>query len=1181
MESQNDNKSQTAKREEETLKFWQENDIFNKTLKKESPKGEFVFHEGPPFATGLPHYGSLLASIIKDIIPRYKTMRGFHVRRRWGWDCHGLPIENMVEKSLGIKSKKEIEEMGVEKFNETCRASVLSCAGDWKKFVERIARWVDFDNSYKTMDASYMESVWWAIKQIHERGLLYEGRKVLMYCPRCETPLAKAEVNMDNSYKDITEEAVTVKFKLKSGQKIGDFTTDDNTYILAWTTTPWTLPANLALAINEKLVYQVKSQKSKVKTTDQNLKIIIAKERSLLTNSEYELEKELKGEELTGLEYEPLYEAALSEGKEKAYHLAAAEFVNTESGTGVVHIAPMYGEDDYNLGLELGLPATPLLDQSVHYNANAPEFIRGQYYKKGGKMVKEDLEKRGLLFAKAQHTHSYPHCHRCDTPLIYNALSSWFINIQKVKDRLIELNQKINWYPVHLKEGRFLNNLKSAPDWNISRNRFWASPLPIWKCKCGNCAVMGSIEELKKHTKKTGNKYFAIRHGEAENNTKSIVSTKFENSDQYPLTELGRKQALAAAEELKSKKIDLVFYSDFSRTKETAEIIAGALGISKENFVSDERLREVNVGVFEGKTDKEYHTYFKNQLEKFHKASPEGETLNEIKKRVGDFLYETESGYKDKNILVVSHDYPLWMMISAALGRNEKETVVMREENGGRDFIKNAKFFEIDFTPIPHDRNYVIDLHRPYIDKLNLACDKCGGEMNRTPEVLDGWFESGAMPFAEYHYPFENKEEFEGHQVGDFVAEYIAQTRTWFYYMHAIAGMLFDDVSFKNVVTTGTILAKDGSKMSKSKGNYTDPMENLDKYGADALRYYLLTSVVMQAEDVKFNDEEIKEVHGKIINILWNTYKFFEMYKGEDDKKINFKESENVLDKWIIARLDQLIQEVTENLESYNTVKAGRPIKDFVDELSTWYLRRSRDRFKLSISQDDRSFAFATMRHVLMELAKIIAPFMPYIAEDIYKGAGGDRESVHLEEWPIASLKIKSQISNLKSEEKIIEDMDEVRRLVSLGLEARSAAGIKVRQPIASLKIKSQISNLKNNEDLLKLVKDELNVKEVVFDDKISGEVEIDTIITSELKEEGELREFIRAAQDARKKAGLMPEQKVIMQVEADAAGKAFVEKFAEEIQKTAGVKKIEFKESITDGEGIKLGEKHLKIRIL
>ena len=415
--------------------------------------------------------------------------------------------------------------------------------------------------------------------------------------------------------------------------------------------------------------------------------------------------------------------------------------------------------------------------------------------------------------------------------------------------------------------------------------------------------------------------------------------------------------------------------------------------------------------------------------------------------------------------------------------------------------------------------------------------------------------------------------------MGDFVAEYIAQTRTWFYYMHAIAGMLFDGVSFKNVVTTGTILAKDGSKMSKSRGNYTDPMENLDKYGADALRYYLLTSVVMQAEDVKFNDEEIKEVHGKIINMLWNIYKFFEMYKGEGNNEKNYEKSENVLDKWIIARLDQLIQEVTENLESYNTVKAGRPIKDFVDELSTWYLRRSRDRFKLSISQDDRSFALATMRHVLTELAKVIAPFVPYIAEDIYKGSGGNKESVHLEEWPIASLKIKSKVSNLKSEEKIIEDMDEVRRLVSLGLEARSAVGIKVRQPLQRLKIKK--SKFKIKEALADLIKDELNVKEVVFDDKISVEVEIDAIITPELKEEGELREFIRAVQDARKKAGLTPEQKVIMQVEVDAAGKAFVEKFSEEVQKTAGVEKLEFAENITDGEEIKLGEKHLKIRIV
>lgn len=1178
------NKSETAKREEEILQFWKQNKIFEKTLAKDSPKGEFVFYDGPPFATGLPHYGSLLSSIVKDVMPRYKTMRGYHVRRRWGWDCHGLPIENMIEKKLGLKTKKEIEAMGVGKFNETCRSAVLETAHDWKKYIERIGRWVDFDNAYMTMDNSYIESVWWALKEIHKKDLLYEGRKVLMYCPRCETPLAKAEVAMDNSYKTVTEEAVTVKFKLKSEQKISDWLIDDNTYILAWTTTPWTLPSNVALAVNSEILYCL--------TETKEAKYILAKTKLEIVKDEYKILKEFKGEDLKGLTYDPLYDvlALKTSAGRKSHYIVLGDFVTTEDGTGVVHIAPIYGEEDHNIGLKNNLPMLPLLDQSGHFNESAPEFIKGFYLKKGEKYIKEDLEKRGLIFAKNANTHSYPHCHRCETPLYYSALSSWFINIQKVKNRLKELNEKINWFPEHLKHGRFLNNVESAPDWNISRNRYWASPLPIWKCqKCGKTELVGSVDELKKKTKKSGspssnfggasNKYFVVRHGEADNNVNSVISCDPNNSSH--LTEKGREQAAKIGDNLKKEKIDIIFSSPFARTKETAEVIAEKIGIEFAQVIYDDRIGELKAGTFDGKSVSEYTDYFASFEERFSKRTPQGENYADIKKRTADFIYDIEKRHNGKNILIVTHDSPAWLLFAGASGMNAKEALLMRGD--AEFFIENAKIKKLDFTPLPHNEDYELDLHRPYIDEIDLVCSdaNCLGDMKRVPEVLDGWFESSAMPFAEYHYPFESKGQFGRYfPAGDFVTEYIAQTRTWFYYMHAISGMLFDDVSFKNVVTTGNILAEDGSKMSKSKGNYTDPLSNLDRFGADALRYYLMTSPIMQAEDIKFIDDEIKDAHNKIINILLNTFKFFELYQKDYDGKTKSEDSENVLDKWILAKLGILAEEVTDGLENYNTVKSGRPIKDFVNEFSTWYVRRSRDRIKGS-DETDKQFALATMKHVLVELSKIMAPFTPFIAEDLYRklnGGGEGKESVHLEEWTIASLKIKSQISNLKSEEeplgeKLLEDMEEVRRIVSLGLEARAKAGIKVRQPLASLKIKSNPSadgsNLKSQEQMLKLIKDELNVKEVIFDDKIQTEVELDTEISPELQEEGDLRDLIRGLQDLRKKSGLNPSDKIVLRVQAEEQAREFMEKFADEIKKSAGLEKMEFNAIIEDGQEI------------
>jgi len=1144
--------------EKEILKFWKENKIFEKSLAKDSPQGEFVFYDGPPFATGLPHYGSLLSSIAKDVFCRYKTMRGYHVRRRWGWDCHGLPIENMIEKRLGLKSKKDIEAVGVEKFNETCRSAVLETADAWKEYIERVGRWVEFDNAYMTMDNSFMESVWWALKQLWDKELIYEGRKVLMYCPRCETPLAKAEVAMDNSYKTVTEEAATVKFKVKNPKK---HSLPGNTYFLAWTTTPWTLPSNVALAVKEEIDYCLVEQDKE--------NYILAKERLEVLKEGYKVSQEFKGKKLVGMEYEPLYDIpAVKNSGKKSHYVVSADFVTTEDGTGVVHIAPMHGEDDYNIGVRYDLPIAPLLDQNGHFNKEAPEFIQGFYLKKGERYTKEDLEKRGLIFAKQSHTHSYPHCHRCETPLYYSALSSWFINIQKVKNRLVQLNEKINWQPEHLKHGRFLNIVEGAPDWNISRNRYWASPLPIWKCqKCQKTEMIGSVEDLKKRTKKSGNIYFVMRHGEGTHNIEDVLNFSFESSHKYPLTEKGRKQVLESIKELKEKKIDFIFYSDFLRTKETAFLIAENIGLSVDNLTADKRLREVDASFFDEKKIQDYRSYFSEKEEEFYKNSPNGENLNDLKKRIGDFIYEIDKKFRDKNILIVSHAGPIWMIFSVAGGLNEKESIVLRNKirtkNNDNEIIKTGEVKELVFSCLPHDGNFTLDIHRPYIDEVELVCPDCGGEMKRTPEVLDGWFESSSMPFAEYHYPFENKEQFEKRFPGDFVAEYIAQTRTWFYYMHAIAGMLFGDISFKNVISTGNILGEDGAKMSKSKGNYTDPMINLDKFGADALRYYLMSSPVMQSEDVCFSDSELKEIHSKIINILWNTFKFFDLYKAEYDGKTLARESENVLDRWLLSLLDNLIVEVSGGLEKYNTTKAGRPIKDFISDFSTWYVRRSRDRIKGDDEKDKQS-ALATMREVLNELAKLIAPIMPFMAEEIYRGVGaGEKESVHLEEW------VKKVESGKWKVESLIEEMEEVRKIVSFGLEARAKAGIKVRQPLQKFKIKNL--KLKIKEELLVLIKDELNVKEILWDDKILGEVELNTEITPELKEEGEFRDLIRGLQDLRKKTGLNPGQKIVLLVQADIQAREFMEKFVEEIKKSAGLEKLEFNAVLEDGQEISI----------
>ena len=1111
--------------EEKILAFWDEHKTFEKSLAQTADGKPFTFYDGPPFATGLPHYGHLLASTIKDVVPRYQTMNGRFVRRRWGWDCHGLPIEEVVERKLGISGKKQIEEIGVKTFNETCRSMVLTYVSEWRQMIRRIARWVDFDNSYKTMDTDFMESVWWGFKQMYDKDLIYEGRKVLLYCPRCETPLSNFEVAMDNSYKDVTEESVYVKFKLKNSEKIG--MAGENVYLLAWTTTPWTLPGNVALAVGEEIQYSILFDSTTsnyfVVATDLIIKLFGDK-----LKGELELHKTpLKGSGLIGLEYEPLFDVPEMKS-EKSYKVYPADFVTTEDGTGIVHAAVVYGEDDYNLGIKVGLPVVPMIDDRGLFNDKAPEFLRGQYFKKGDKLVIVDLEKRGLLFKKEPFTHSYPHCWRCGTALFYNAIPAWFVNVQKIKQGLLDTNQKeMNWFPEHLKNGRYAKSVEAAPDWNISRNRYWGNPVPVWKCGgCGSVEAVGSMEELSQKAGGPRNNYWVMRHGEAESNMFDIIDSG--QRKYLHLTPRGKEQVLAATEGFKKelarehKKIDIIITSDITRTRDTEHIVARVLTGEKE--LVDARLEEIHLGpTLSGYRDEKYAQLFPTYAERFANPPVGGESLRDLRARVWGFLKEYEEKYEGKNILLITHEYPTWMLAQAAEAWNERRATEEKEERGP-DFIGFAEVRKLDFKVVPRNDSGEADLHRPYIDDITFPCAKCGGVMKRTPEIFDSWIEAGSMPFAEYHYPFENEKEFKHHFPAQFVAEYIAQTRAWFYLSHVVSYILFGHAPFENVVTTGTILAEDGSKMSKSKNNFPDPKLLIDKYGADALRFYLMNSVVMQADNLNFSEKGVEGVYRKVGLLLMNVYKYFATYRGEisgeDISDDAGSADENILDQWITARTEELVDVVTRSLDGYDTVRATRAIQEYVDDLSTWYLRRSRKR-------KDAGF-FKTMQASLLTMSRVLAPFMPFLAEAIYlelasaNGAG----SVHLEAWPETKFSMPE-----KERKELMENMAEARRLASLGLANRAEVKINVRRPLQKI-ILVKDSPVIHDERLLVIVKDEINVKDIVVDTNIKNESELDTVITPALYEEGLVREVARMFQGLRQKADLEPKDRIVALME-------------------------------------------------
>ncbi len=1049
-----DPKPDFPKLEEDVLKFWEDNQIFQKSLEQTQNGKPYTFYDGPPFATGLPHYGHILASTVKDLFPRYQTMNGRYVRRRWGWDCHGLPIEELVERQLGISGKKDIEKLGIKKFNETCRNMVLQFADEWKKTIRRIARWTEFDDSYKTMDRDYMESVWWGFKQIYDKGLIYEGRRVLLYCPRCETPISNFEVAMDNSYKEVTEEAVTAKFKVK-GQ--------ENTYLVAWTTTPWTLPGNVALAVGPDIDY--------VKVEQDGAFYIRAKK-------EGDSGDVIKGKDLVGLEYEALYDMPELKS-DKSYKVYPADFVTTEDGTGIVHTAVVYGEDDYNLGVKVGLPIVPMLDEKGIFNDKAPELIRGKYFKDAEKLIKKDLDTRGLLFARQQNQHSYPHCWRCGTMLYYNAIPAWFMNIQKVKNGLLETNEKeINWYPDHLKHGRYQKSVEAAPDWNISRNRYWGNPIPVWKCEDGHNTVVGSIKELGLGK----NTFYFTRHGEAESNVKKIVHSSLSNDDKG-LTENGKARVLKEAAHIKSiGGIDMIVASPFKRTKQTAEILSQALGVE---VIFDDRLVELQCGTYDGRSYEDFDRDYPFHT-RWTKMPPGAETWEQAKDRLMEAISDLNSKHQGKKILIVSHGDPL--------------RALQKSFGSERPYPRKGESFEMDVS--------IADLHRPYIDEIVLNCkarlpdgQECGKDAHRITEIFDSWVEAGSMPFAEYHYPFDQKEVFESRSPAQFVAEYIAQTRAWFYVMHVISFNLFGKAPFENVVTTGTILAEDGSKMSKSKNNYPDPWGVIEKYGVDALRFYLMNSSVMNADNLNFSEKDLSTTYRKNILILWNVYNYFVTYANEtgwNRPTGSFKF--RIIDRWLECREYELTTEVTKYLDNYDTVRATKTIEKFIDDLSTWYLRRNRGR-------KDPEF-FYTLSGALKVLANTMAPITPYLSELIYQNLKGDEKalSVHLEKW-------YGKISPVKDQH-ILDQMQFVRDLVVQGHSLRKSSNIKLRQPLNSFMYQAKEQLPKEFEEILA---DELNVKTVKFGDKL----EFDLNLTPELKKEGLAAELERSVQDMRKKSGL------------------------------------------------------------
>ena len=851
-----------VEREKEVIDFWNKNEIFKKSIKNREGYPTFMFYDGPPTANGKPHIGHIETRVFKDVIPRFWTMKGYEVPRKAGWDTHGLPVELEVEKMLGINGKPQIEKYGVEPFIKKCKESVWKYKHEWERMSERVGFWADMENPYVTYHDDYIESEWWALKTINDKGLLYKGHKIVPYCPRCGTALSSHEVAQ--GYKDVKETSCIAKFKVKN---------EENTYILAWTTTPWTLPSNVALCVSPKDKYV------EIKVASGEKYILAEALVPSVIKDDYEVIRSYIGDELYGTEYEPLYSFAQLD--KKAYYVVADSYVTLTDGTGVVHIAPAFGEDDSRVGKDNDLPFLQLVDETGKFSVETGEWA-GTFVKDADKLVLKDLEERGLLFAALPYEHSYPFCWRCDTPLLYYAIDTWFIKMSALRDRLVANNNTVNWMPENIKEGRFGNFLENVIDWGLSRSRYWGTPLPVWECECGHYHVIGSREELKK------------------------------------------------------------------------------------------------------------------------------------------------------------------------LGDN-----------------------------VPDD----IELHKPYLDGIKIKCEKCGKDMTRVPYVIDCWFDSGSMPFAQYHYPFENRELFEKRFPAQFISEAIDQTRGWFYTLMAISTLLFDRAPFENCLVLGHVQDKDGLKMSKHKGNVVDPWSVLDKQGADAVRWYFCASSSPWLP-TRFYPEGISEYQRKFIGTFWNTYAFYVLYADIDKfnptkYKLEYDKLSQ-MDKWILSKLNTLIKDVDAGMTEYKVTESARAIQDFTDELSNWYVRRCRERFWGSGMEQDKINAYMTLYTCLVTLAKVSAPFVPFITEQIYQNLvrNFDKtapESIHLCDFPIADEKM--------IDKELEESMEKVLEIVTLGRACRNISNMKNRQVLSKVYVGMKGTL---DEKYYYIIKEELNVKEIEFKNDVS-----------------------------------------------------------------------------------------------
>ena len=1128
--------------EKETLSFWKDSKIFQKSLNNRiktrlfsvAQSKRFVFWEGPPTANGLPHIGHFLTRVYKDIYGRYKTMRGYFVLRKAGWDTHGLPVEIEVEKKLGFKNKKDIERYGIAEFNKKAKESARKYQAEWEEMTKRMGYWIDMDDPYITYKNKYIESTWAVIKKIWDKNLLYLAHRVVPFCARCGTGLSSHEVAQ--GYKKVVDKSVYVKFKLKPNDKF-----PENTYILAWTTTPWTLPGNVALAVGNDIDYVVVN--SIPETNDETF--ILAKEIYEKPNepiqifaqpaeikSKINILKSLKGSELVGLEYEPLFDVKELKS-EKSYKIYGADFVSTEEGTGVVHTAVMYGEDDYDLGTKLGLPKFHTVDEQGKFTDAVKELV-GMYVKdsRADELIIEKLKTNGNLLKTEDYEHDYPFCWRCDEPLIYYAKDSWFIKMSAVNKQLLKNNQKINWIPKHIKEGRFGQWLKEGKDWAFSRERYWGTPLPVWKCgDCDEFLTVGSMDDLEKYRWRKSNTYWLMRHGEAESNVSHIIDPGNHN---FHLTPKGRELAKKSAIELKktlNKKdevVDIIIASPVVRTQETAEIAAKILDL---DVITESNLKEIQVGpALSGRHDSKYHQEYPTYKSKFEQRPAGGESLIDLHARVWGVIKGLEEKYEGKNILVVGHEYPTWMFADVANGWTMEESIYEKEKRGD-DFIKFAQFEPTTVHNLPRNNEGDLDLHRPFVDSTSLKCPKCKSEMKKVPDLIDAWFDSGAMPYAQWHWPFENEKQFKEQFPADFIVEAIDQTRGWFYTLLAVATLLDKDSPYKNVMVLGHALDEKGQKMSKSKGNFVPVIELMDKYGADVLRWYFLSSMTIGGSK-SVVPKEIEDKLKGFMTTLDNCVRFWELY-GRDSKVFSHDTvPDNLLDKWIISKLNGLTKEVSDNLDKYEPTPAARAIERFVvEDLSNWWLRRSRKRKE----------ALGLLRFVLLELDKTLAPFIPFVAEDmhkrLHKGHNMGTESVHLHDWPKSDKKL--------IDKKLEEQMDKVREVVTMGLALRKENQIRVRQPLQQLS-SSVIAGVTLGPDLEKLIKDEVNVKVIV-----SGEDKLDTELTQPLVYEGYARELMRQIQDMRKEAKYKLDDRIFCQWHSDGNDiSEAIRKWSDEIKK-------------------------------